>query len=1247
MVDALSGFSPRLQAALRAAGVGPGLNQGWAAGVTNPGWGTYTMKDLEAQRFAMSTNSPNNAPVVDVVAPHDQAASVFGGVSMDTLNQQRQVVSKLYSQYQRAAQQEAARQAAVPAPHPSLWARVMSVLSRPGQFVEGLLYGQKASDYTAPGYNPAAGGGISEHLKSAVSGFTGKQHFSVAQELRNSGIRNKWVDAIGGLVGDVALDPTSYVGVGIAKHVATDVPKAVATAEALKGLGQGEDVAAKLGANIAAGGQALSRRALAAATKTGQETIDQIAQQAGFDAARTAKAALTTDLIKVGMPKGQAAKNATRWLNPAYAGSEAMVRNSAPWFTKIMESPDTLKSAVDTTVEKVAQEAQQNTARQLTELLTANLDQQVRRSLRVTLGGIPILKTPLPQGVQSALASAAKVDLVGRTLDAFDKTFHTGTRFDNALTVVKARAAGLAQRRIDVGRQAILDAFNGVDTEGRRAFMEALATGPRDALGHGVARSAAGADVADPVASMLSDMGKYVDWKGDGSGLLSIDDLNRYLPGKKGPNSKGTYLKFDKRTILRNPDKVTAAAISQGGRRWSPAELGVQRIPTAEEARWGPISEGGPHVAGEGQGNLFPDVTPAQVADVPSLTSVPERPVGPGQESLFPVEPTATSALKQLPVRSFVDLIKANGDYLRHVDPAKFMFALHVATEKALARDQLGRALREWGVPLNSSALARDPLTGKWTAGKASPAAQELIDKHGYEPIHTKGHSQEASGFYGRHLDGLVFAPEVKKGLLRVIQIADHEEKRGEVLRAYDRTQGMLKKLLTLPTPSFHIRNSFGDFMTGTLDGVFGPRGMASYDQALRTMTSLRRTAKPFSENTPSALTAALLAPVNPQTGQAPSAVEALAGLLSKQPEAAGAGRRIMKAPRNWPDAPGGYLTDAQLWAAYSHAGLNQGFVNGDLAAEQALGNPNALRPFEAVQKAGDAAMKLSAARENFFRLAHFIDRLKRSSAPTLAQAAEEAAYYVRKFHFDYTDVTPTEQALFARLIPFYKWQRFATPLMLQTFFAKPGAILNWQRAQVALSQGAFGGSFDNNMLPTSDQILPQYFTDNMMYPLYHSAHGNSVYMNMGIPSTQIFSNTLGLSSGSPGGILKNAFGNVVSSSSPIISAPYELATGRRAYGGGQIPTGPAWQYLLSRFGGPVPTLESNFTKPDFSTRVLSALSGLGLSENTPARQSAYLNELLREIRTNRKKAGYVAPKKSAGPGASRPGGSSAKPGGG
>lgn len=1086
MADALAGFSPRLAAALRAAGVS---FTGSRSRSTPAGWGTFTQRDLDNQHLSQQMGRTVGNITHQVAAPTQ--AAVMGGLafSQDQIKAEHDQVNKLYQQYQDALDR-AAQEGQPIQKHRGWFTRAMDYISRPGQATEALIMGDKGA---APGQE-VHGGFFADRFKGAGHALTGSGHYSYGNALYKSGVRNKWVLGLGGLAGDIVLDPTSYAGVGIAKH-AVDVPAQAArtldVATKFVGAERAAALSQKLGADIAAGKVVIPPRQLSSYAKAGTETIDQVSKDVGAAALANARASLKA---ATGDPK-------------ALLGSVASAR--------IME------------------EAPANASRQLTELLHANLDQQVQRSLKFSFAGKSVGELPLPLAAQQALATAGKIDMVGRTLSVFDRAFHTGTRFDNALTVTKARAAGVAQRRIEVGRQLINQTFTGTDRAARRAFMEGLATTGRTVGGHGLAVNGAGEDVADAAHQMLSDLDQYIDFAGDGSKLLTVSDLNRYLPGKRGPDTKGNYYKFDKTTL---------PVVKEGTR----------------------------------------------------------------------------DTVVKVKVEGLGDLIKANGDYLRHVDPAKLMYALHIAVEKGVARDQLGRAIREWGIPANLAPEVPHPASGKPMPNTS--AAKQLVDKHGYAPIYTKGHGQEASGFYAKHLEGLVFAPDVRKGLLRVIDVAEHAEKRGDLLRAFDTVQGVMKKVLTLPTPAFHLRNSFGDFMVGTADGVFGPRGMASYQQAGRAMTSLRRLRKSEDAGPMNEL---MTQGVDPVTGQAPNAIDALAQMLQATPEAPGAGKRIMRAPRSWPDAPGGYLTDAQLWAAYNHAGLNQGMVAGDLGMEQAVRGPvaDAVAPASELM---DKLTKASAARENFFRLAHFIDRLKRSKAPTLEKAAEEAAFYVRKFHFDYTDVTPFEQTVMARVMPFYKWQRFATPLMLQLFFAKPGVILNWQRAQAGLSATIGGYHNDDDMLPTADQILPEYFSDAAMYPLYQSARGNNVYTNPGIPSTSVLNQTLGMGGGTPREVLGKIGGNLVSSTTPFAAAPYELATGRRTFGGGEIPTGGFAQYMATRFAGPVAGLTAAKLsgKEDFDTRMFSSLSGLGLSENTPKKQSAYLNQLLREIRANRRKAG-------------------------
>lgn len=400
---------------------------------------------------------------------------------------------------------------------------------------------------------------------------------------------------------------------------------------------------------------------------------------------------------------------------------------------------------------------------------------------------------------------------------------------------------------------------------------------------------------------------------------------------------------------------------------------------------------------------------------------------------------------------------------------------------------------------------------------------------------------------------------------------------------------------------------------------------MASYEQASRTMLAMRSLGKrPDIEQV-------LTGAVDPATGLAPDPVAALAKVAAAGKRPPGPGKRVMRTPRTWSDAPGDYLSAEQVWAAYNQAGLKRGFVASDLGDELGQG----VIPGRPVGKAADALMDLSQAREDYFRLAHFIDRLKRSKAPTLAAAADEAAGYVRRYHFDYHDVTPVEQQLFSRLFPFYKFQRFAAPLMVQMFFAKPGKILNTQKSLYALSDMA-GFERDDQGLPSADEILPDYFRDQMMIPLMRSAQGNTVYANPGLPGTAVTGSTLGLTGSSPLDVLKTAGTNVVTSSNPLAQMPYELATGKRIFGGGEVPVGPLPEYFASK----TPLTNLAFVgsgKPDAGTRVASWASGLGLQENTPSRQRGTLLDEIQRISEQRKQDGYVVPRTTKGRGR-RPG---------
>jgi hypothetical protein len=84
---------------------------------------------------------------------------------------------------------------------------------------------------------------------------------------------------------------------------------------------------------------------------------------------------------------------------------------------------------------------------------------------------------------------------------------------------------------------------------------------------------------------------------------------------------------------------------------------------------------------------------------------------------------------------------------------------------------------------------------------------------------------------------------------------------------------------------------------------------------------------------------------------------------------------------------------------------------------------------------------------ENNGRWALFLDRLMKGDAPEIAAAA------TKEMHFDYRNLTNTEKKIFANLIPFYAWQRFAAPKMLMAIVENPGRLAKIPKAKRAIEQ--------------------------------------------------------------------------------------------------------------------------------------------------------------------------------------------------
>jgi len=76
--------------------------------------------------------------------------------------------------------------------------------------------------------------------------------------------------------------------------------------------------------------------------------------------------------------------------------------------------------------------------------------------------------------------------------------------------------------------------------------------------------------------------------------------------------------------------------------------------------------------------------------------------------------------------------------------------------------------------------------------------------------------------------------------------------------------------------------------------------------------------------------------------------------------------------------------------------------------------------------------MEVGTVIENNARLAHFMDKLGRGLSP------DDAAQSVKKYLFDYSDLTAFEKQVMKRVMPFYTWTRKNVPLQLEMLWKKP-----------------------------------------------------------------------------------------------------------------------------------------------------------------------------------------------------------------
>lgn len=402
----------------------------------------------------------------------------------------------------------------------------------------------------------------------------------------------------------------------------------------------------------------------------------------------------------------------------------------------------------------------------------------------------------------------------------------------------------------------------------------------------------------------------------------------------------------------------------------------------------------------------------------------------------------------------------------------------------------------------------------------------------------------ENAGFKKVDNLGKAYFPEpIANALKTTRRMAEDPTAAKELMDLFDKVLGNVKFLQTGANPGFHLRNSFSDVILNASDGVMNPH---VYKQARDVLSN--RTEKAVLRET------AGFTPSNPAVN---------AAIKGKQ----------IKVGKE-------YLDSEEVWNMFIRSGGKSGYIKAEL--DQLLGR-------SAGKKAGTSIksriMDASETREDFFRLAHFIDSLGKEAkglklktnghlTPEALAASDKAARRVRKFNIDYGAKTDFEKKFASRALPFYTWMRKNLPLQVELLFTNPGFMSLYPKGQ----------NFLENILGTDEQgttLLPEWIRELAPVKLatekkFPSGPVGALLKLAGIDPGQMATMT---TSGTPitdltrldpiiGNIsegrlpnLGEVAGQFASDTNAALKAPFEAATGRYTFSGAPIGS---WQEYLA-----------------------------------------------------------------------------------
>lgn len=347
-----------------------------------------------------------------------------------------------------------------------------------------------------------------------------------------------------------------------------------------------------------------------------------------------------------------------------------------------------------------------------------------------------------------------------------------------------------------------------------------------------------------------------------------------------------------------------------------------------------------------------------------------------------------------------------------------------------------------------------------------------------------------------RKIDGEYyhFKPEIADAMSRVTSAMRSDEELQKLASSMQKAMAKWKIGVTSINPGYRIRNSLSDMWNAYISGVpawglakYGGRAAVYYKAA---------------QNVQKKLVAAEVSHVPVE--------------LTKMEQ---------QALRHFYDATNHGLM----------SGLFQGDVN--LVAQiLAKGGVSGFRRAKTLAKEGHligsyarVMQEFNMHAENWGRFAHYLYRRESEKL-----GVQESADWVKKAHFDYTELTPTEQEKFKKVIPFYTWSRKNIPYQLTRMVAQPGRFATFPKVVTTSSELAGGD--------THEGLMPEWLREKWAFQV--PFFGKQTYM------------TPMIGVGDLARLEGNPVSELLSMAGPWVKVPFEVATGRSTFTGQEIDTG-------------------------------------------------------------------------------------------